>query len=81
MSEKEKCRKGFAATSLISNLGHAYHVMVVMSHDMHQSNNMSFLTYCVTCHIYYIYICYAQHKCSLLIENGFSTRYNIQHVT
>ena len=59
MSEKEKCRKGFAATSLISNLGHAYHVMVVMSHDMHPSNNMSFLPYYVTCHIYYIYICYA----------------------
>ena len=51
MSEKDNCRKGFAATSLISNLGHAYHVMVVMSHDMHPSNNMSLLSYYVTCHI------------------------------
>ena len=55
MSEKENCTKGFPASyfaSLITNLGHVCHVMVVMSHDMHPSNNMSFLSYYVTCHIY-----------------------------
>ena len=31
--------------------------------------------------IYIIFIYVMQHKCSLLIENWFSTRYNIQHVT
>ena len=41
---------------------------------------------CHSCHImshviYIIFIYVMQHKCSLLIENGFSTRYNIQHVT
>ena len=54
MSEKENCTKGFPASyfaSLIKNLGHVCHVMVVMSHDMHPSNNMSFLSYYVTCHM------------------------------
>ena len=63
MFEKEKCRKGFAATSLISNLGHAYHVMVVMSHDMTCTLQVT----CNNCHImsHAIYIFYVTYMTCL----------------
>ena len=50
-----------------------WYVMVVMSHDMHPSNNMSFLSYYVTCRIYIL--------CNIYDMSVVSTSYNIQHVT
>ena len=61
---------------IVSNMDLACHIMSCLSYH---------ISCHVTCHmshvIYIIFIYVMQHKCSLLIENGFSTRYNIQHVT
>ena len=58
MSEKESCRRGFTATSLISNLGHLYHVMVVLSNDICPScKRYSWNTWHSTCHVTWYVLC------------------------